>query len=71
MQCGRIGGIETRDNAIGPHGPVLPASLPETIVYGNLVQGKFVFERIGLSSNAYSGVYVIDVNARRSCCHGC
>jgi Tol biopolymer transport system component len=56
----------TPSNPTIPSGPVLPASLPEAISYDNLSQGKLVFERIGPSSNAYTGVYVIDVNARRS-----
>jgi Tol biopolymer transport system component len=57
---------KTSSNTSIPNVPVLPASLPETISYEKLFQGKLVFERMGPSSNAYTGVYVIDVNARRS-----
>jgi len=49
-----------------PSTPTLPASLPDPIPYENLIQGKLVFERIGPSENNYSGVYVIDVNTRKS-----
>jgi Tol biopolymer transport system component len=55
---------DDKDNT--PTTPTLPASLPETIPYENIVQGKLVFERLGPPTNNYNGVYVIDANARKS-----
>lgn len=54
---------ETDDND-----PVIPTFPPlsDVIPYDKLGQGKLVFQRIGPMDNAYSGIYVLDIQQQMS-----
>jgi len=56
-----------KENITDPtfNGPALPA-LADNIPYDVLGSGKIIFQRIGPISNNYEGIYILDINNKKS-----
>lgn len=56
-----------KENITDPafNGPALP-ELADNIPYNVLGSGKIVFQRIGPMSNNYEGIYILDINNKKS-----
>jgi hypothetical protein len=66
LLCFSVGNLGCKkESPVEPNLPPLPA-LTDSIPFDILGQGKLVFARIGPHNNNYSGLYVVDIDHRRS-----